>query len=119
MAMSRSLVAFVIGTSFLLAAFVRLAGQAEANYPPDEIRNDFGRIVSLSLIAAPFPHRARKDGYSHEGEFFPRDGHYDDSKVSVFIPKGFEPSGSVDLVFFFHGWYSSVSEAARDFALFR
>jgi hypothetical protein len=124
--MSRSRFRLVFGPFVLLAALAACIGLARRTepraiaYPPAvQSRNDFGRVVSLELTASPFPHESRKEGYSYEGGFYAYDGHYDDPRVSVFIPEGFEPRGSVDLVFFFHGWYSSVPEAARYFDLFQ
>lgn len=117
----------VAGAFLLLAALAALTGQEEPRGPlarpaaraVDAAEGQFGRILSLDLAAAPFPDDSRQGGYAYEGDFFPREGHYDDPSVEVFVPKGFEPRGSVDLVFFFHGWYSSISEAADEFALFR
>lgn len=121
--MSRLRVALILGAALLALAFSVLIGQESPKSPgprpTSEVFNEFGRIVRLDLDAAPFPDAARQAGYSYEGEFFPRDGHYDDSTVAVFIPKNFKPRGKVDLVFFFHGWYSSISEAAQEFDLFR
>jgi len=114
---------FIAGAILLILAFSVLKGQEgprkPISNPPNEIRSGFGRAVTLDLDAAPFPDAARQGGYSYDGDFFPREGHYDDPSVTVFIPKDFEPRGRVDLVFFFHGWYSSVPEAAQGFALFR
>ena len=121
--MSRLRVALILGAALLALVFSVLIGQESPKSPgprpTSEVFNEFGRIVRLDLDAAPFPDTARQAGYSYEGEFFPRDGHYDDSTVAVFIPKNFKPRGKVDLVFFFHGWYSSISEAAQEFDLFR
>lgn len=121
--MSRSRLPVLAGAILLILAFSVLKGQEGPKKPisvrSNEMRNGFGRIVTLDLDSAPFPDAARRAGYSYDGDFFPREGHYDDPSVTVFIPKDFEPKGRVDLVFFFHGWYSSVSEAAQGFALFR
>lgn len=121
--MPRLRVAFILGAAFLAFAFSVVIGQESQKKsqpkPASEVFNEFGRVVRLDLNSAPFPDAARQAGYSYEGEFFPRVGHYDDSSVAVFIPKHFKPRGKVDLVFFFHGWYSSISEAAQDFDLFR
>ena len=122
--MSRQRVSLILGAALLAVAFSVVIGEETPKKPrpkpaASEVSNEFGRIVRLDLDAAPFPDAARQTGYSYDGEYYPRDGHYDDSSVVVFIPKRFEPSGKVDLVFFFHGWFSSVSEAAKDFELFR
>jgi hypothetical protein len=76
-----------------------------------------GRWLSFDLPSAPFPHADRAEGYSLEGSFYGREGHYADSSVSVFVPPGFKPSKRVNLVFFFHGWMSSKETAEADFGL--
>ena len=78
-----------------------------------------GEVLKLELPSAPFPHRGRQDGYRYGDAYYPPDEHYSDSSVQVFIPAGFRARQAVDLVFFFHGWNSSISEAERDFHLFR
>ncbi len=118
--MLRTRLPLIACTALLVLAFTVLIGQESTKGPlQKQVFNEFGRIVYLDLDAAPFPDAARQSGYSYEGEFYPRAGHYDDPSVAVFIPKDFKPRGKVNLVFFFHGWFSSISEAARDFDLFR
>jgi hypothetical protein len=78
-----------------------------------------GDVLKLRLPSAPFPHRGRQNGYQYEATYYPPDPHYSDSSVWVFIPAAFRDSGAVDLVFFFHGWFSSIAEAERDFDLYR
>ncbi|HTX72505.1 MAG TPA: hypothetical protein VMC79_06730, partial [Rectinemataceae bacterium] len=78
-----------------------------------------GLLMTFSLEAAPFPDPARAAGYSYDGEDFPLRGHYDDASVAVFVPPGWRPGPRVDLVFFFHGWYSSIPEALQTFSLKR
>jgi hypothetical protein len=77
-----------------------------------------GRSYIFSLPSAPFPDVARDQGYSLDDDVFSREGHYDDSTVSVFVPPNWKPTGKVDLVFFFHGWMSSREEAISGFRLF-
>ena len=114
---------FIAGAFLLIAAAMLLEGQegtrTRASDPPSVASNDYGRVIKFDLEAAPFPDAARREGYSYAGDFYPSDGHYDDPSVVVFIPSGYSPEGKVDLVFFFHGWYSSVPKAASDFDLFR
>ncbi len=63
-----------------------------------------GLLLKMNLASAPFPHPQRQNGYSHEGDRYPRRGHYDDDSVAVFVPNGYRPGGRIDLVFYFHGW---------------
>jgi hypothetical protein len=85
----------------------------------ERVGNPFGSVLKMQLSSAPFPHAARRNGYRHEDLYYPPEQHYSDSSVKVFVPSGFSPGSSVDLVFFFHGWYSSIDEAEKAFQLSR
>ena len=76
-----------------------------------------GVVVTMHLASAPFPHPNRKAGYASDTENFPFQGHYSDSSVQVFIPKGWVEGTKIDLVFFFHGWLTSVDGAIEVFDL--
>lgn len=75
------------------------------------------RSYVFDMQNAPFPDAERENGYDLDDSHFDRDAHYADSSVSVIVPAGWHPSGTIDLVFFFHGWMSSRQEAIRDFDL--
>lgn len=78
-----------------------------------------GRILRLQLRSAPFPHPGRQAGFTFEGTHYPPEPHYQDSTVAVFVPKNYQPAGPANLVFFFHGWNSSIEAAQADFDLCR
>lgn len=82
-------------------------------------KTETGRVLYPKLASAPFPHPKREKGYTFRGSRFPADPHYTDSTVAVFIPEGFEPKNRVDLVFYFHGWYTSVKKAPKEYQLYR
>jgi len=123
--MRKSRTAILSCSALLLAAFAAFGSQHRppqiaAQRPPQPSTDaGAGRLISLRLDSAPFPDQERSDGYYYDGEQFPRSGHYDDSTVAVFIPPDFAPKRVVDLVFFFHGWYSSVPESIQNFSLLR
>jgi hypothetical protein len=79
----------------------------------------FGDVIRLLLASAPFPHPDRADGYTYDQVKYPADPHYNDSSVAVFVPQGFHATGPVNLVFFFHGWDSSIDDAQQRFDLHR
>ncbi len=81
-------------------------------------RIEKGAVYTMELESAPFPHPERAEGYSFEGKFYPFSPHYNRSTVVIFVPKGFEPKRKVDLVFYFHGMFSSVERAPVDFNLY-
>lgn len=116
---------FFVGSALLLVAFAAfglqsIPSRSAAKAPAGTLaKTGKGRLYSFHLKAAPFPAPDRAKGYCYEGEDYPYADHYDDSTVAVYIPAHFEPRGAVDLVFFFHGWYSSVPEEIQDFSLLR
>ncbi len=81
--------------------------------------NPFGSMLTLRLSSAPFPHAARQNGFHRQELYYPPEEHYSDPSVKVFVPAGFRKGRAVDLVFFFHGWYTSIDEAERAFQLSR
>jgi hypothetical protein len=76
-------------------------------------------ILRLHLASAPFPDPARRVGFRYRNAEYPANPHYVDSSVAVLIPPGFFPDGPVNLVFFFHGWNSSIDDAQKRFDLYR
>ncbi len=82
-------------------------------------RTQQGRILRVHLASAPFPDPGRQNGYQYEDTVYPADPHYMDSSVAVFVPPGFRSNGPVDLVFFFHGWNSSIDDEQQRFDLYR
>ena len=87
------------------------------SYKKEETK--FGELLTVTLDSAPFPHPARNKGMQLDDAFYPLRPHYSGNQVKIFIPKGFLPKKFVDLVFFFHGWYSSAEDAERAFDLTR
>jgi hypothetical protein len=94
-------------------------GAADKGGRVERAGTPFGSMLKMKLSSAPFPHAARRNGYRREDLYYPPEEHYSDSSVEVFVPEGYRPGNSVDLVFFFHGWYSSIDEAEKAFQLSR
>jgi hypothetical protein len=78
-----------------------------------------GDVLRLRLQSAPFPHPDRQNGYQYAQTQYPADPHYTDPSVAVFVPYGFRADSPVNLVFFFHGWYSTIDDAEQKFDLYR
>jgi acetyl esterase/lipase len=76
-----------------------------------------GQLILTQLVHAPFPHPARSEGHSYRDQFFPRDPHYTDSTVAIFIPQQLKSDGRVDVVVHFHGWGNSVEGTLSQFGL--
>jgi hypothetical protein len=84
---------------------------------PLETWSAFGRLIVTQFVSAPFPHPARAQGHTWNGQFFPADKHYSDSTVAIFLPKGFRPGKTVDAVVHFHGWGNHVSRVLDEHRL--
>lgn len=76
-----------------------------------------GELILIRCATAPFPHPKRSDGHVYDGVFYAPSTHYADSTVAVFIPNGFRPGPSTDLVVHFHGWHNSVDSTFRQYKL--
>ncbi len=72
-----------------------------------------GRLYKFRLENAPFPEAGRANGYNG----LPYYGHYDDNTVAVYVPPGYKDNGSVDFVFYFHGWYNTVDGVLSGFRM--
>lgn len=95
---------------------------AEASEPPNlesvlKRYAPLGETLAVPLAYAPFPHPAREKGYTYRGDFYRGDRYYHDPRVVVFIPKGFREPAAVDLVVYFHGWRTRLSELLPKFNL--
>ena len=70
-----------------------------------------GQLILRPFASAPYPHPSRDAGYKNSaGKEFPREGHYDDSTIGIFIPANFKPADEVDYVVYFHGHSHHVSD---------
>jgi hypothetical protein len=119
---------FVSVSSLLLSGDIQPSGPATSSRStvpppwPQDMRvqhTQLGDTIKLRLKSAPFPHPDRENGYEYDQVQYPADPHYVDSTVAVFVPRGFRPDGPVNLVFFFHGWDSTIDDAQQKFDLYR
>jgi hypothetical protein len=95
----------------VLAAARLVAGDLAEKYAP------LGRLIMTNFASAPFPHPLRAQGHSYRDQIFSAAGHYQDSHVALFVPKGFRPGRDIDFVVHFHGWSNNVSNALVKYRL--
>lgn len=76
-----------------------------------------GTLLTTALPTAPFPAAARANGHDYNGQHYPREVHYQDSTVAIFIPEGFERGDAADYIVHFHGWWNSVDSVLETFNL--
>ena len=76
-----------------------------------------GQTAIFQMRCAPYPHASRADGFKINDKSFPRDPHYTDNSVALFIPKGYRPGAQTDLLFYFHGHSNNVRKALEFYKL--
>ncbi len=81
------------------------------------VSNEFGQTLLSSFESAPFPHSSRADGFKGKTKTFPKDPHYIDSTVGLFIPKAVKLGEAVNFVVHFHGHNNNVKDVFSQFGL--
>lgn len=81
--------------------------------------SDDGDLALVPFKSAPFPHSSRDQGFTSGTTFYPRDPHYTDSTVGIFIPKQFKPGKSINFVVHFHGHNNHVQQVFEQYDLAR
>lgn len=76
-----------------------------------------GETAVFRMQNAPFPHESRKDGFKGKSATYPRDPHYVDNSVAIFIPDGYQPQERTDLVVYLHGHGNSIAKALGQYRL--
>ncbi|HMN50315.1 MAG TPA: hypothetical protein PKD67_14315 [Ignavibacteriaceae bacterium] len=91
----------------------------EILYPQSltERYKSLGEMFVLQFPSAPFPHPKRINGHDYNGKTYSAKEHYSDSSVAIFIPKGLKPTGKINFVVYFHGWYNNIDSACAQFNL--
>ena len=94
---------------------------ARADFRTDEpLEKKFsalGTLVVTQFVSAPFPHPARAEGRTRNGQFYSAAEHYADSTVAMFIPKNFRATDKIDFVVHFHGWGNTVAGTLEQYNL--
>jgi len=71
----------------------------------------------VPMKSAPYPHPSRDKGYTYNKVTIPREPHYSDSTVGLFIPRGYRRKPKVALLVYLHGWSTNVRKAISEFKL--
>jgi hypothetical protein len=80
-------------------------------------KSDEGETAFVPMKSAPYPHPSRENGYTYKNVMFPREPHYADSTVGLFIPRTFSPRPKVNLLVYLHGWGNNVRKAISEYKL--
>ena len=100
-----------------LALLLALSPSLLSGQPLAERYAALGTIIVTTSDHTMFPHPKRANGYVYEGKTYPADRHYSDRTVVIFVPKGFRPGETTDIVFYFHGWWNNVDRTLATFRI--
>jgi len=100
---------------FLFLLLMGCAGLSAQDLP--EKYAPFGQLIITPFDSAPFPHPLRAEGHKRGTNFFSAAEHYQDSRVALFVPKGFRPGRTIDFVVHFHGFGNSINRALNTYDL--
>jgi hypothetical protein len=107
----------VIVAGAMLAGSEAALGQAASAPAPVWESGEAGQTLIAPMRSAPYPHESRKDGFKARDKAYPREPHYADNSVALFIPKGFHAGETTDVLFYFHGHLNNVRSALGQFKL--
>ncbi len=80
-------------------------------------RGEPGDTLIVSMRSAPYPHPSREQGFKIGEKVFPREPHYVDDSVALFVPRGFRPTDRTDVLVYLHGHYNNIRKAMTDFRI--
>lgn len=101
----------------VLALLLALSPSPLLAQPLTERYSALGTTIVTTSDHTMFPHPKRANGHMYEGKDYPADPHYSDRTVVIFVPKGFRPGKTTDLIFYFHGWRNSVDRTLATFRI--
>jgi hypothetical protein len=99
--------------SLLLLAALCISATVVDSPKPRWTQDENGELILRPFANAPYPHVSREKGFKN----YPKDPHYDDSTVGVFIPKAYVPGDRVNYVVHFHGHKQTVASVLKTYRL--
>jgi hypothetical protein len=76
-----------------------------------------GETAFVPMKSAPYPHPSRDKGFVYNKVTIPREPHYTDSTVGLFIPHGYRRTPEVNALVYLHGWSNTVRKAIAEYKL--
>src|SRR6185369_7999012 len=74
-------------------------------------KSELGETAFVPMKSAPYPHPSRDNGFVYNKVTIPREPHYTDSTVGLFIPRGYRRGPKVNVLIYVHGWSDNVRHA--------
>jgi hypothetical protein len=115
--MTRSLIVALVFIGVLGLSHGAAAAPDNANSGVEWEKSELGETAFVPMKSAPFPHPSRDKGYTANKVTFPRDPHYSDSTVGLFIPRVYRRTPKTNVLLYLHGWSNNVRKAMDEFKL--
>jgi len=80
-------------------------------------KSDLGETAFVPMKSAPYPHPSRDKGFVYNKVTIPREPHYTDSTVGLFVPREYRRGPKVNVLIYLHGWSDNVRHAIGAFKL--
>lgn len=103
--------------TLIVAVLVCLEAHAQSTQPAGWQTTAQGQLILRPFQNAPYPHASRAEGFKGRATTYPKDPHYTDSTVAVFIPADFKAGGEVNYVVHFHGHNNHVAKVLPQYKL--
>lgn len=103
--------------SIVGACDIAAAALADAHPKIEWEKTAEGETAYVPMKSAPFPHSSREKGFVYKKVTIPREPHYTDSTVGLFIPRGFHRTSKVNVLVYLHGWSNNVRKAIAEYKL--
>src|SRR4249919_373256 len=102
--MIRLLIVAVSCTSIVALHSGATAGPTEPNPAIEWEKSEAGETAFVPMKSAPYPHPSRDKGFTYNKVLIPREPHYTDSTVGLFVPRTFRRTPKVNVLVYLHGW---------------
>jgi hypothetical protein len=93
------------------------AAQTDSHPTIEWEKSKEGETAFVPMKSAPYPHPSREKGFVYNKVTIPREPHYTDSTVGLFIPRGYRRTPKVNVLVYLHGWSSNVRKAIVEYKL--
>lgn len=91
-----------------LAIWQPMIGARQEPVAAQWVQSPAGETAVVALQNAPFPHPSRESGFKNGTRDFPREPHYADASVALFVPSGYRSAEAVDVLVYLHGHFGNV-----------
>jgi hypothetical protein len=108
---------FVLVCCVVVGLRVSIAAAPDSQSSIEWETTDEGETAFVPMKSAPFPHESREKGFVYNKVTIPREPHYADSTVGLFIPRGFQRTPNTNVLVYLHGWSNNVRKAIAEYKL--